>query len=637
LEKTIKLQKKLDELLSELFKETQIYRVDHYLAKEMIQNILSFRFSNTLFENIWNKESIQRIDIRLLEKLGVENRGTYYDSVGALIDMGQNHILQMLAFTTMDHPESFESDPIRFKRAEILKTIRPPSKSEIKKSSYRAQYNGYRNIDGVKKGSNTETYFKIGGTFLTAPRWDGVPITLESGKRLGNAKKEIVVTFKHPTPCLCPEGASHYENKVTFSLEPEELISVQFWAKKPGLTFDIEEKNLEFYLRRGRKKMQYVEEYEKLFLDIIAGDQTLFITTDEVRAMWKFTDPIVNAWQENVTKLETYKPNTNEPVEKSSFIDDLIGYTSGPVGVQEEKKGTIGVIGLGKMGGNISRQLIRKGWRVVGFDKNGKLMKEFEHSGVQAVPSLKKLVEELPKPRIIWLMVPAGKPTNDTLTKLSSFLDIKDTVIEGGNSFYKDSIKHHKKMAKEGINFVDVGVSGGPRGALEGASLMIGGERKVFKKLEVLFTDVAKQDGYQFFEGPGAGHFVKMIHNGIEYGMMQAIAEGFTILKKSSYKLNLTKIADVYNHGAVIESKLMGWLKEAFDLYGDDLNPISGRAGHKGTGKWTAEAAKEMKIKTKIIEESFKFRVLSQKNPSYTGKIVNALRERFGGHPVRDE
>src|SRR3989338_6342743 len=204
----------------------------------MIQNILSFRFSNTLFEQIWNKTFIQKIDIRLLEKLGVEERGSYYDGIGALKDMGQNHILQMLAFATMDHPESFDSDPIRFRRAEILRTLRPPSKLETKKYSYRAQYEGYKNTAGVKKNSKTETYFKIGGTFLTSPRWKGIPITLESGKRLGDVKKEMVFTFKHPTPCLCPPGASHYENKVTFSLEPEELITVQFWAKKPGTAFD---------------------------------------------------------------------------------------------------------------------------------------------------------------------------------------------------------------------------------------------------------------------------------------------------------------------------------------------------------------------------------------------------------------
>jgi len=630
-----KTAKNLDVLLSKLFKEVQIYRIDHYLAKEMIQNILSFRFSNTLFEQIWNKTFIQKIDIRLLEKLGVEERGSYYDGIGALKDMGQNHILQMLAFATMDHPESFDSDPIRFRRAEILRTLRPPSKLETKKYSYRAQYEGYKNTAGVKKNSKTETYFKIGGTFLTSPRWKGIPITLESGKRLGDVKKEMVFTFKHPTPCLCPPGASHYENKVTFSLEPEELITVQFWAKKPGTAFDIEERNLEFRLRESKGKTQYVEEYERLLLDVIAGDQTLFVTTDEVKAMWRFTDPIVNAWQKNATKLQTYRPDTNEPVEAATFIDKLIGYTSGPVNTEIKKKGTIGIIGLGKMGGNIGRQLIRDGWRVVGYDENEKTKNELEHAGVETVSSIKELTEKLPKNKVIWIMVPAGKPVDITLKNLTPFLKKGDTVIDAGNSFFKDSIARAKRMSKKGINYVDVGVSGGPEGALEGASLMIGGTRNQFKKLERLYKDLSRTWGsYEFFEGAGAGHFVKMVHNGIEYGMMQSIAEGFTILKHASYKLDLSKIADVYNHGAVIESRLVGWLKEAFDLHGAGLSKISGKAEHTGTGKWTAETAKEMNIKAKIIEESFKFRVLSQKNPDFTGKIINALRERFGGHKV---
>jgi len=632
-----KTAKKLDELLSKLFREIQIYRIDHYLAKEMIQNILSFRFSNTLFEKIWNKEFIQKIDIRLLEKLGVEERGTYYDSVGALRDMGQNHILQMLAFTTMDHPESFDSDPVRFRRSEILKTLRPPSKTEIKKYSYRAQYNGYKNIEGVKKGSETETYFKIGGEFLTSPRWEGIPITLESGKRLGKAQKEIVVTFKHPTPCLCPAGSTHYENKVTFSLEPEELISVQFWAKKPGTTFDIEERDLEFKLRKDKKKAQYIEEYEKLLLDVIAGDQTLFVTTDEVRAMWRFTDPIVNAWQSGAVRLNTYKPNTNEPVGKASFIDDLIGYTSGPVGPLTRKKGTIGIIGLGKMGGNISRQLIRNGWKVVGYDKDKKLLSNLEREGVEIAKSVKELAGKLPKKKVIWLMLPAGKVVDKTLDSLTPLLDSGDTIIDGGNSFFKDSIARSKKLSRKGIKFVDVGVSGGPSGALEGASLMVGGSAKDFKKLEPLYRDLAHEDDYSFFEGPGAGHFVKMVHNGIEYGMMQSIAEGFNIIKNSSYSLNLKKVAEVYNNGAVIESKLMGWLRDAFELHGENLKGVTGKVSHSGEGQWTVDTAKAMKIKAKIIEESLKFRKMSQKSPSYTGKILSALREQFGGHSIKEK
>jgi 6-phosphogluconate dehydrogenase len=166
---------------------------------------------------------------------------------------------------------------------------------------------------------------------------------------------------------------------------------------------------------------------------------------------------------------------------------------------------------------------------------------------------------------------------------------------------------------------------------------MISGDKKIFQELESLFYDLSRNGGYQFFEGASSGHFVKMIHNGIEYGMMQAIAEGFTILKNAKYKLDLSKVAEVYNNGSVIESRLIGWLKDAFILHGDDLKNVSGKVGHTGEGEWTVKTAKEMKIKAKIIEEAVKFRIQSEKHPSYTGKILTALRNQFGGHPLKNE
>jgi len=631
----LKTNRGIEKQLSKLFREIQIYRIDHYLAKEMLQNILNFRFSNTLFESIWNKHSIEKIDIRLLESIGVEKRAAFYDSLGTLRDVGQNHLLQMLALITMEHPGKLNAEAIRFKRAELLRTLRPLSKKEIETQTFRAQYNGYRKIDGVAPHSMTETYFKMHGAFLDSPLWQDVPITLESGKRIGDQIKEIVITFKHPTPCLCPPGTQHYKNKIAFTIEPKEGIDIQFWSKKPGLDFEIEKRNFQFLLREEQKKIQYVEEYEKLLLDCITGDQTLFVSTDEVRAMWAFTDPIVKAWGNGAVPMHYYKPNTNNVLEASRVLEKhevQIRPSIKPPIVGER---VIGMVGLGKMGGNITHQLKRKGWDVIGNDKNPEVIEKFQRQGVKTASTLTELIKTLPKPRIVWLMIPAGKPTDDTITELSKLLKRGDIVIDGSNSFYKNTIKRYKKLSAHGIHMLDVGISGGPEGALKGASLMIGGEKKLFRKLDPLFLDVAYEEGYQFFEGAGAGHFIKMVHNGIEYGMMQAIAEGFTILKTASYNLDLTKIADVYNHGAVIESRLIGWLKEAFDLYGEDLDEISGMVGHNNTGEWAAKTAKELGVKAKIIEESFKFRIMSKKNPDYTGRMLNALRERFGGHPVK--
>lgn len=306
-----KTAEKLDLLLVRLFKEEQIYRIDHYLAKEMLQNILSFRFSNNILEESWNGKFIEKIEIRLLEKIGAEGRGIFYDEVGALRDVGQNHLLQMLAFVAMEHPKSYNADVIRRARAEILKHLVPPRKNDIVANTFRAQYEGYRDIEGVKKTSQTETYFRIRGE-LDIPRWRGVPIYFESGKRLKKPVKEIIITFRHVEPCLCPPGAGHYKNQIKFSLEPVEGIHITFLSKKPGLQMEVEPRTLEFTYRHKNQKTQYVEEYEKLLLDCIEGNQMLFLSTDEVKAMWHFIDPVIKWWKEGAVPLATYKPDTDE-------------------------------------------------------------------------------------------------------------------------------------------------------------------------------------------------------------------------------------------------------------------------------------------------------------------------------------
>ncbi len=317
--KDLETANSLNSLLTEFFKEVQIYRIDHYLAKEMLQNILVFRFSNNLFENDWNNKTIEKIDIRILEKIGVEDRGGFYDTVGALRDVGQNHLLQMLAVLTMDQPSSFETEEIRKSRTEILKTLKIPTQEEATKTSFRAQYDGYRDTAKVNPNSNTETYFKI-KAFLDAPNWRDVPITLEGGKALSEARKEIVVTFKHRTPCLCMDQEIHHKNRLIIRLEPKEEITIQFWAKKPGHEMEVEERVLNFLYRDGREHIQYTEEYGKLILDCIAGDQTLFVTTDEIKAMWEFIDPFVKAWDKNLVPLKTYKPDTDSIIEESNSV-----------------------------------------------------------------------------------------------------------------------------------------------------------------------------------------------------------------------------------------------------------------------------------------------------------------------------
>ena len=281
-------------------------------------------------------------------------------------------------------------------------------------------------------------------------------------------------------------------------------------------------------------------------------------------------------------------------------------------------KNEIAIIGLGKMGGNMSRRLRAKGWRIVGIDKGDDF----------------SLIVEISKPRVVLLSLPSAV-VDSALGEFGGYLERGDIIIDAGNSFYKDTLQRAKKLSKKGIEFVDVGVSGGPEGALRGSSLMVGGKKKTFEYLKELLDDLAIRDGVQFFEGNGAGHFVKMVHNGIEYGMMQSLAEGFSILKKSKYKLDLDRVADIYNHGSVIESRLVSWVIGAIKTHGKDFKNVSGKVGHTGEGEWTIKTAKEFGITAKVLEESFNFRKKSQKNPSWIGKFLTALRAEFGGHEIK--
>ena len=638
-----KSAKALDLKLGKLFKEEQIYRIDHYLAKEAFQNILAFRFFNNLFEDQWGSGLIEKIYIRELENVGVEDRGAFYDPVGALRDVGQNHLLQMLALTTMDEPRNLSAGAIRANRAAILETLVPLSEADVKRSTFRAQYEGYRNIKGVASNSETETYFRM-KAFLLHPRWEGVTIVMEAGKRLaprgGNEVTDVEVVFRHPEPCLCAElrvkhgeGApDHYKNSLVFRQDPVEGITIRFWSKKAGHAMELEERTFEFDLRKGGKKSQYTEEYEKLLMDCISGDQALFVSSEEIAAMWKFVDPIENGWQKGIVPLARYAPDSPAISIEAAVADEATVRRASALLPKE-----IGVFGLGKMGANVARQLKDKGWRVVAANRSPEPVSEIAKEGIEVSFSTEELAEKLKSPRVIWLMITAGKGIDEFLfgkEGIVSHLQKGDIVIDAGNSFFEDTVRRAKLLKKKGIYFMDVGFSGGPAGARNGGSLMIGGEKIMFERLEPLFADLSVRNGYAHFGDAGSGHFVKMVHNGIEYGMMQSLAEGFALMKKSPFKLDLATIARVYQHGSVIESRLTGWLEKAFREYGQDLKKASGTVAATGEGEWTVKTGRKWKMKLPAIEDAYKFRVRSKKKPSYMGKILSALRNQFGGHKM---
>ena len=612
----------LDALLGSLFREEQIYRIDHYLAKEMLQGILNFRFTNNLFEHEWSRSAIESIDITLLEALDASKRGAFYDKVGALRDVGQNHLLQMLALVAMDQPVSSAPDDIRDARAAMIESLRPLTPREVAKSTFRAQYSGFRDVVGVRPDSETETYFQL-RTRLAGPRWAGTRVSMESGKSMGEACKRIVVTFKRPDPCLCPPGFD-YTNRIVFTLEPTDQIEIVFSAKKPGFDEELEERRFTFFLYERSEKAQYVEEYAKLMHDAFLGDQALFVSTREIDAGWAFIDPICEAWSKGAARLATYPADTPDIV---LVADEAL--------TSPEARPQVGVCGLGKMGAGLALNLVDHGWEVVGWNRHHEVAEKLAAEGLTPAASIRELVLKLKPPRTVWLMVPSGAPVDELLfdeTGLAAELAPGDTVIDGGNSHFSDAAARAERLAELGIHYLDCGTSGGPAGARSGACLMIGGNRTVFEDNESMFADVALPEGYRFFPGHGAGHFVKMVHNGIEYGMMQAIAEGFEVMHESPFDLDLEEVADIYQHGSVVESRLVGWLKSAYGGLGSDLEGVSRVVGHTGEGAWTIEVAQNLGVPTPVIADSLRFRVDSEKTPSYAGRVLTALRNEFGGH-----
>jgi len=293
----LKTARDLDQKLGLLFKEDQIFRIDHYLAKDAIQNILAFRFSNVLFEDSWNNNHVEKVHIKLFENIGVEGRGAYYDSIGAFRDVGQNHMLQMLALIAMESPYKLTAQTLREKREKIFKDLRIFSHDDSLKHSVRGQYEGYTDVLSVAENSQTETYFMV-KAFIDNDRWRGVPFYLESGKELSERQSEIIVYFKSAAPCVCGTDEEHeHQNILTLEIQPTQGISMRFWIKKPGIIYELEPKILSFEYETEENDEESPDAYEKVLFDCIQGDQTLFVSTEEVEAAWEFITPFTEAWQ----------------------------------------------------------------------------------------------------------------------------------------------------------------------------------------------------------------------------------------------------------------------------------------------------------------------------------------------------
>jgi 6-phosphogluconate dehydrogenase len=295
----------------------------------------------------------------------------------------------------------------------------------------------------------------------------------------------------------------------------------------------------------------------------------------------------------------------------------------------------LAMIGLGRMGGNMTERLMKGGHEVVAFDRTPATVQKYEALGAKGAHSLREVLDNLKAPRIVWIMVPAGKPVDDTIAELLSGLSKGDVIIDGGNSNFHDTIRRAADLATKGIHFVDSGTSGGIWGLANGYCLMIGASEESFKLCEPIFRTLAPKDGYARMGPPGSGHYVKMVHNGIEYGMLQAYAEGYEILHASrEFKLDLHEIAAVWNHGSVVRSWLNELAETAFEK-DIDLKDLRGYVEDSGEGRWTVQEAIDLDVPAPVITLSLLTRLRSRQADSFSAKVIAALRNEFGGHAVK--
>ncbi len=296
----------------------------------------------------------------------------------------------------------------------------------------------------------------------------------------------------------------------------------------------------------------------------------------------------------------------------------------------------LGFVGLGKMGGNMVRRLLAGGHEIVAYARSADSIREAESGGAVGARSLPELCGKLPAPRAVWLMIPAGKPVEDTIGQLAGLLSAGDVLVDGGNSRFSDSARHASDLAGKGIGFLDAGTSGGVWGLKNGYCLMVGGKAEHFKMLEPALATLAPPDGYAHVGPSGAGHYVKMVHNAVEYTMLQGYGEGFEMLRASGYDLELPQVARLWTHASVVRSWLLDLLVRAFEQ-DPKLADIKGYVEDSGEGRWTLHEAIERAVPTPALADALFARFSSRQAESFSAKIIAALRNQFGGHAVKPE
>jgi glucose-6-phosphate 1-dehydrogenase len=318
----LKSARELNSHLHKVVNEKQVYRIDHYLGKETVQNILFTRFANTIFEPLWNRNYIDSLQITVAEEVGVEHRAGYYDGVGVLRDMFQNHLLQLVTLVAMEPPASFKADALRNEKVKVLSAIQPIAGKIVAENTVRAQYRGYQNEKDVKPGSTTATYAAL-RLYIKNWRWQGVPFYLRSGKNMAEKQTQIIIRFKEPPLAMfpMPPGQKMTANMLVLYLQPDEGVHLRFEAKAPDTMAETRSVDMEFHYDESFGPTAIPEAYERLLLDALQGDASLFTRADEVEMAWSLIDPIAQAWEtDQVPPLALYEPRSWGPAEANELL-----------------------------------------------------------------------------------------------------------------------------------------------------------------------------------------------------------------------------------------------------------------------------------------------------------------------------
>mmetsp|Transcript_18746 Transcript_18746/g.22370 ORF Transcript_18746/g.22370 Transcript_18746/m.22370 type:complete len:1018 (+) Transcript_18746:62-3115(+) len=668
----------LNKTLSEHFTEDHLYRIDHYLGKEMVQNLSILRFSNTWFERVWNKENIQCVILTFKEPFGTEGRGGYFDKYGIIRDILQNHLLQVLTLVAMETPTVLDGPragkAVRDVKVAVLNSIQEITLDD----AVLGQYEGYADDPTIEnKDTNCPTFAML-QLKVNTPRWAGVPFIIKAGKALNERKAEVRIQFKDAAaaPFLFP-GQDIPRNELVMRMQPSEAVYMKTNVKSPGFSSKPIQSELEVnYDTRffNRTDESNPDAYTRLIFDVLQGKHGAFVRDDELRRSWEIFTPLLKRIETENIRPIMYKQGGRGPKEADDFITKVAGYrrnedyvfhegdmvrksktTSLPVpDVDDGDKCEIGLWGLAVMGQNFALNMASHGFSVcVGNRSTPKVdltvqrAKDEGNLPLIGAKDAATFVASLKRPRKIVLLVQAGKPVDETITNLSAYMEAGDLIIDGGNEWFPNSIRRAKILEPKNILFMGMGISGGEEGARNGPSLMPGGPKEAYDMVENILTKCAAQTstgpcvGYL---GPiGSGNYVKMVHNGVEYGDMQLIAEVYDVLG-NLLRMSNDDMADLFEEWN--ETELNSYLieitykilrkKDDVTGKGHVVDYVLDKTGMKGTGKWTIQEATERAVAAPTMAAALDARMISGRKEEREA-ASNVLAAPITGRFNKDE